>query len=162
MMPRLLAACLFTIAASATIGAPAPQFSWGKAGITLDQYRQDALECGLKGHYTDVSQTQDAKVLARASGQLENLPSTLDPMDYAATQGHIIASARPDLRLRNVKDRLQSVTTKCLVERGYSRFTLRKEQQQALRKLKAGSDERRAYLYGLASNPAILESQRVP
>ena len=161
-MSRLLATFLVATTASAALAAPAPQVSWGKAGITLDQYRQDALECGLKGHYTDVSQTQDAKVLARASGRLENLPTTLDPMDYAVTQGHIIASARPDLRFRNVKNTLESTTAECLVERGYSRFTLTDEQRHALTKLKVGSDQRRAYLYSLASNPAVLQNQRVP
>jgi len=161
-MSRLLVAFLIAAAASAATAAPAPQVSWGKAGITLEQYRQDSLECGLKGHYTDVSQTQDAKVLARASGQLENLPSTLDPMDYAVTSGHIVATARPDLRFRNVKNTLESATAQCLVERGYSRFTLTEDQRSALKKLKAGSDQRRAYLYSLASNPAVLQNQRLP
>ena len=32
--------------------APAPEESWGKAGVPLAQYRQDALECALNGHYT--------------------------------------------------------------------------------------------------------------
>ena len=83
-------------------------------------------------------------------------------MDHAVTQGHIIASAWRDLRFSNVKDMMESVTTKCLVERGYSRFTLTEDQRQALSKLKAGSDERRAHLYSLASNPAVLQRQRVP
>ena len=61
------------IVASSAASAPAPTESWGKAGITLAQYRQDALECGLKGYYTDISKTQDAKEFVRASRQLDTI-----------------------------------------------------------------------------------------
>src|SRR2546430_4810112 len=55
--------------------APAPQESWGKAGVALARYRQDALECGLKGHYLDISQTDDAKAFVNASRQLDAVTS---------------------------------------------------------------------------------------
>ncbi len=164
--------------ASSVHSAPAPQESWGKPGISLDQYRQDALECGLKGHYTDVASTQDAKVLVRASSQLDNLQNTFAPSTtrssgtgpastdvtdqmgrFAATQQHVIDSARPELRFRNIKKTLVSTTAECLVQRGYSRFTLTDDQRRVLRKLKPGSDARRGYLYSLASNPAVLQNQ---
>jgi hypothetical protein len=48
----------------------------------------------------------------------------------------------------------------CLMQRGYSKFRLTDEQRKRLSKLRAGSDERRAYLYGLASDPAVLQSQK--
>ena len=73
-MSCFFAVSMFTgLLASASFAAPAPQESWGKVGISLAQYRQDALECGLKGHYTDVSNTQDAKELVTASRRLDNL-----------------------------------------------------------------------------------------
>jgi hypothetical protein len=180
-MPRLLVACLFTATSAAGIAAPAPQVSWGKAGITLAQYRQDALECGLRGHYTDISKTEDAQELVKASRQLDNLSTTFAPNttgssatgpvstdaasqagEYAATQEHIIDNARPELRYRNIKHTLEATTAECLAQRGYSRFTLTGDQRHALSKLKAGSDQRRAYLYSLASDPAVLQTQRVP
>src|SRR5437763_14365109 len=107
-MRRFFAASIFAgLLGSPLYSAPAPQESWGKAGISLAQYRQDALECGLKGHYADVSNTQDAKELVRASRRLDNLQNTFAPnttsssgtgpassdltdkmRQYAATQEH--------------------------------------------------------------------------
>ncbi|MFL6758731.1 hypothetical protein [Sphingomonas sp.] len=158
--------------------APAPQESWGKAGVSLAQYRQDSVECGLKGHYTDVSNTQDAQVLINASRQLDTIQGTFAPNttgaspsgpppsdanqigQYAATQQHIVDNARPELRYRNIKHTLEATTADCLMQRGYSKFTLTDEQRRALRKLKPGSDQRRAYLHALASDPLVLQIQK--
>ena len=179
-MRRFFAISMFTgLLASVTFAAPAPQESWGKVGISLAQYRQDALECGLKGHYTDVSNTQDAKELVTASRRLDNLQNTFVPSttsssatgpastdvtdrmgQFADQQEHVIDSARPELRFRNIKKTLESTTAECLVQRGYSKFTLNDDQRRALRKLKPGSDQRRAYLYRLASDPLVLQRQR--
>ena len=100
--------------AGAAVAAPAPQESWGKAGVSLDQYRQDALECGLQGHYTDISKTEDAKEFVRASRQLDTMTTstyapnttsaggtgpvgtdTVDQMArYAANQQHVIQGSQ--------------------------------------------------------------------
>src|SRR5439155_19407937 len=92
--------------------APAPEESWGKAGVSLAQYRQDALECALKGHYLDISKTDDAKAFVKASRQLDAVttggsapaitgasgtgPSSTDSVDqmveYANRQHHIVES----------------------------------------------------------------------
>jgi hypothetical protein len=179
-MRRPFALSLMSILlASPALSAPAPQESWGKAGVSLARYRQDSVECGLKGHYTDVSSTQDAQVLVNASRQLDTIqgsfapntvgasPSGPAPSDvanqmgqYAATQQHIVDNARPELRYRNIKHTLEATTADCLVRRGYSKFTLTDEQRRALRKLKPGSDQRRAYLHALASDPLVLQNRR--
>lgn len=166
-----------TLVAGSALCAPAPKESWGKAGITLAQYRQDALECGLKGYYSDISKTADAKAFVNASKQLDaittgaSLPMTLgsnatgpdttvDQMaQIADEQQHIVDNVRPDERFKSIKNTLVSITDQCLADRGYSKFELTEDQRHALRHLKAGSDERRAYLYGLASNAAVLQSQ---
>jgi len=170
------------IIASSAASAPAPTESWGKAGITLAQYRQDALECGLRGYYTDISKTQDAKEFVRASRQLDTItagamgPSTTgsnntgpsgnnsieQAAQYADIQQHIIEGVRPDERMRNIKKTLVANDQQCLVQRGYSKFVLTDDQRRALHKLKDGSDARRAYLYNLASNPAVLQNQKAP
>jgi len=179
--------CLFVLpllsvlAAAPATSAPAPQESWGKAAITLAQYRQDALECGLKGYYTDIAQTDDAKALVKASKQLDaittgaSVPMTVESnatgpdttnaagqiAAYAAQQQHIVENVRPEERYKSIKQTLESKTDECLMSRGYSKFALTDEQRHALRKLKAGSDQRRQYLYSLASNPAVLQTQKV-
>jgi hypothetical protein len=182
-MRRLFAFSLFSLALAArAISAPAPQESWGKAGISLDQYREDSVACGLQGYYTDISKTEDARVFIRASNQLDAVtagaisptttsagatgPASTDSIDqmvrYAQTQQHIVESVRPGERFRSIKKTLLSNTEQCLVQRGYSRFRLTDEQQRRLRKLKFGSEERRAYLYSLASNSTILATQELP
>jgi len=173
------ASVVMTLVASAVDGAPAPTESWGKAGITLDQYRRDSVECGLKGHYTDISQTDDARAFAKASKQLDAVTTgasssmavgsnstgpdvtnaAQQAVEYAHQQENIVRSVRPEERFKSIKKTLVATTEECLASRGYLRFVLTEEQRKILRKLKAGSDQRRAYLYSLASNPAVLQSQ---
>jgi len=49
-----------------------------------------------------------------------------------------------------------------LTERGYVKFQLTRAQARRLKKLEAGSLERRAYLYRLTSDPKVLEAQAMP
>jgi hypothetical protein len=180
-MRRLFAVSLFALLVAApAVSAPAPEESWGKAGVSLAQYRQDAIDCGLQGYYLDISKTEDAKAFVTASRQLDAVtngasapnvtgtsatgPSSTDSVDqmvlYANQQQRIVENVRPQQRYRNIKQMLLSKTDECLVQRGYSKFRLTGEQRHRLRKLKFGSDERRAYLYRLASDPVVLASQR--
>jgi len=180
-MRRLFAVSLCMVFATSAAAAPAPRESWGKAGVSFEQYRQDAVECGREGYYLDISQTDDGKELVRASRQLDTLNATISPSTtgaastgpaatnavdqmsrFAANQQHIIDGVRPDQRFRNIKDTLQSTTDHCLIGRGYSKFALTSDQRHRLRKLKVGSDERHAYLFKLASDPTVLATQAVP
>lgn len=162
--------------------APAPEESWGKAGVSLAQYRQDALDCALKGYYLDISKSDDAKAFVKASRELDAVTtgasapavagangmgaSTTDSsvdqiVEYANQQQHIVESVRPDQRYRSIKRMLVDRTSQCLASRGYSKFRLTEEQRHRLRKLKFGSEERRVYLYNLGSNPTVLQTQGV-
>jgi hypothetical protein len=179
-MRRLFALSLSLIFATSAAAAPAPTESWGKAGVSFDQYRQDTVECGREGYYLDIAETTDAKEFVRASRQLDTLngmtsPGTTsigpngqvstDSVDqmarFAATQRHIIEGVRPDQRYRNIKQTLQATTDRCLVGRGYSKFALTDDQRHRLRKLKVGSAERHTYLFKLASDPTILSTQAI-
>ena len=57
--------------------------------------------------------------------------------------------------------RLLDAALECLVERGYTEFTLTPEQKAKLATLPEGSTERREYLYRLGTDPAVLKSQAV-
>ena len=181
-MRRLFAIPLLVLVVPASANAaPAPAESWGKAGVSLAQYRQDALDCGLKGHYLDISKTDDAKAFVKASRQLDAVttgasapaitggngtgPSSTDSVDqmveYANRQHRIVESVRPEQRFHSIKRMLVDRTGQCLANRGYSKFRLTEEQRHQLRKLKFGSDERRTYLYNLASNPGVLQTQGI-
>jgi len=179
-MRRQLALSFCMAFATPAFSAPAPEESWGKAGISFDQYRQDAVECGREGYYLDISDTTDAKEFVKASRQLDTIngmtpggttnvgpngqvsSNEVDQMArFAATQQHVIESVRPEQRFRNIKQTLQTTTDNCLVNRGYSKFYLTDDQRHQLRKLKAGSEQRHNYLYSLASNPVVLDHQRI-
>ena len=165
---------LAVLVAAPAASAPAPKESWGKAGITLAQYRQDALDCGLRGYYTDISKTDDAKAFVNASRQLDTLTNggstpvdATDPaaamdqaVQYANQQQQVVDGVHADQRVRSIKQLLVLNDNQCLIRRGYSKFALTEGQRRRLGKLKAGSDERRVYLYRLASDPAVLQSQK--
>src|SRR4051812_24713900 len=78
--------------------------SWGKSGVSMDQYRRDAGECGRAGYYLDVSKTEAAQVFKRATGQLQANETHLAAADakppeilnIVTTSAHIVEDARPD------------------------------------------------------------------
>src|SRR6476646_7611774 len=71
-MRILFAVSLFAaVVASPATSAPAPSESWGKTGVTYDQYRLDAFECSSEGYNFDISQTEGAQAFVYASRRLE-------------------------------------------------------------------------------------------
>lgn len=145
--------------------------SWGKLGVSLDQYRDDAVACGRAGYYRDVAGTEAAQVFKRATSQLESNESdmqslartagSLPPMDIVGVSTRIVASTRPGERMNDVRDLLQDTVAVCLRQRGYTPFWLTKTQQSRLRHLHLGSPERHAYLHGLATDPNVLRAQAI-
>ena len=141
--------------------------SWGKSGVSMDQYRRDAGDCGRAGYYLDVSQTEAAQVFKRATGQLQanetNLTSAEakapEIMNIVTTSAHIVAEARPDEHMKQVGNLMQSTVDDCLKQRGYVRFKLTDPQRKHLGHLHLGSPERRAYLYQLATDAKLLAAQ---
>ncbi len=165
-MPRLvLPIALGAIFVStAALGASAPRESWGKAGVSLDQYREDAVLCGRQAYYLDVSETPAAKALVRASSQIENLPSNINENNFQPVSGAeaiamAVQGARPEQRFREIAALQKSTLENCLTSLGYVRFRLTEEQRDHLSKLRSGTPERHAYLHSLASDPKILSTQ---
>lgn len=137
------------------------------------------MECGRKGYYLDVSNTEAAGVFKNASRQLEanetNLQSATsmmadpNPMLKAAAvyrvfstvamSGHIVEQARPQERMRDVQKIMQGQVDTCLRERGYVRFQLTRDQRKQLQRLHLGSPARHDYLFKLSSDPTVLVAQ---
>jgi hypothetical protein len=156
----IAALCLTGISAPA-LAAFAPRDSWGKAGVSLDQYRADAVMCGRRGYHLDVSGTHAAQTLVKASSQIENLMmgggsnTGLDPI-VMAVQG-----ARPEQQFRAIATLQKTTVDGCLTDLGYVRFRLTDAQRDQLEKLRAGTPERHAYLHSLASDAKILSTQHL-
>ena len=145
--------------------------SWGKPGVSLDDYVADAGQCGRAGYYLDVSHTDAAHVFQEATARLDTNESDLaTPIvtpddvyrkaDIANRSQHIVDATRPEARFNEVRSVMQDAVDRCLVKLGYERFQLTASQAHHLRSLRTGSAERRAYLHSLASDAAILAAQK--
>jgi hypothetical protein len=142
-----LAAGCAAILAGAAQAQPAPdRQSWGKPGISFLQYRTDAVECAwLTGDTAPVS-VPPVDIVFALSGQ--------DVFEV------IEQSRISQYRIRNnVADQLESALETCLRGRGYRPFKLSDAQNAQLKLLKRGSPSRHRYLYGLATDPAVLTAQ---
>ena len=171
----VLLAVTAALASTPAAAQPKPVDSWGRAGVAYETYRNDSLECGLVGYYADVSETEQAQDFVSATRQLEAIDNpnyaapSATPADIAylgAEQARryeqIRRSIRPEQAMRALKDGMEAVVEDCLRERGYVQFRLTDDQREMLSHLDRGSDERREYLYSLASNAAVLDSQALP
>ena len=172
MRAPALAALLLVVGNPAFAADTTPRISWGKPGVSLDDYHADTLTCGRRAAYMDVSHTSGAQALVVASNQIEGLyelantsgaGGTLDDVaGYYNQIAHAKEAARPAQRIGQVRGVMQGTLDDCLIANGYHRFRLTDDQRHRLGKLRHGSDERRAYLHRLASDPAILTAQALP
>ena len=163
------------LCATPALAEPAPVDSWGRANVDLETYRKDSLECGLQGYYADVSQTAQAKDFVRATRQLQSVDNSnyvapnASPQEAASQwvgqaqrYDQIRRGIRPEQRIAELKQGMTAVVGECLRRRGYVKFRLTEAQSEALAKLRQGSDERRAYLHGLAADAEVLKAQALP
>ncbi len=159
-----IAAFLFAAALpAAAIAGPAPLLSWGKPGVSLATYRADAVGCGMRAYYSDVSNTDGAKNFVEGSRRLDSYAGAPgDPMENARMMGTIVQGTRVDASLKDVKQYQLDRDAQCLIDHGYHRFRLTDDQRKHLEKLKVGSDARHAYLHRLAADPEILQAQAMP
>jgi len=163
---------------SANAKDAAPRVVWAKAGVTFEQYHDDALACGMNGLASNIDSTKEVKTLVRASQQLEGIDASAqasmgtavgptgqpDPVsgaeNRAIQQQGIIAAARPDKQYAGIKETMFQVVRRCMIDRGYTRIVLTENQRKDYEGIKGAADARRAYIHGLASDPHVLETQR--
>jgi hypothetical protein len=156
MRIAIVLAAFVAATAVAAAAAPAPETSWGKAGVSYDQYRHDAALCQQTAMHVDLTRTEPVQALVLASRRIDAV-AALDP--YAVHEATIFA--RPDLRWREVRALLQLGLDTCLAEIGYTRFRLTDDQRAHLRHLSQRQPERQHYLHSLASDPVILAAQAI-
>lgn len=145
----MLLQILLATMASASVG-PATMQSWGKAGVSFDQYREDAFACAKVGFYRDVSEDEAAKRFIVGTGEAErrlNRGDGINPSEWMDS----ISRTQPRAQMKTIHDNQVSASETCLMDRGYHRFTLSPAQARKLSRLKIGSSERRLFLYELAT-----------
>jgi hypothetical protein len=155
-LPLTIAASLALVLDGSTASArrvsPGDEVSWGKAGVSLEDYWIDSATCGHQAAAVDLSGTAPAKALVVASRQLDNWS------DFESVQ-QALQLAAPAVQWDRAAAILRQELERCLTERGYVKFKLTRDQARHLDKLEAGSVDRRKYLHSLASDPAVLEAQ---
>ena len=183
-------AILLAVGASLTLcacAASGPSTAWGKEGVTMMDYRTDGGQCAVYAA-TATPETIENNQAGGISGSNETVrlpPPKTGPIDPGSNQptsptgdsfptggggayrdgnnSDLASRAANQQQMREVavaKARTQALKN-CLVERGYTEFTLTPEQKAKLATLPEGSTERREYLYRLGTDPAVLKSQAV-
>src|SRR4051794_2749202 len=135
MRHLILASWLLTLTAapaSARYVGPGTSKSWGKADVSLVEYRTDAITCGQQAAALDVGGSGPAEALVLASRMIENAPDVA-----AAADARRIAS--PERNFLKVGDMLEAELERCLTAHGYQKFKLTSEQRRRLAKLPIGS-----------------------
>jgi hypothetical protein len=163
-----------TLVTAGSVGAQtrAIQSSWGKPGVSFAHYRADAIECGVTGHYTDVSQTEAAKVFVAGSRRintlLDNNTDARTAQDNAIQSARVVEAVRPVERRKEIKVALLSAVEQCLASRGYQRFRLLETQREELRRMPKGSEDRHVYLHRFSPQqqgaliPGVLRKTKGP
>ena len=135
---------LAVLAAGPASAATSPT-SWGKVAVPFSQYRADAEACAEQGLAT---------ALQQQPGNWNSAGIHNTPEDYLRTfQSRALAKRHAQITEG------QSALDACLVQLGYHQFRLTGAQRAHLDSLAAGSDARQKYLYGLATDPAVLAAQ---
>ena len=163
LVALLMTACGVATAADAQ---PRPNVTWGKAGVSFEEYRADSIACASEAYYLDVANTTAAQRLVAASRQLQTIedtrprPMTMDEaVSFGADMGNTMNHYRPDRQFEAIEDLQQQTLNACLTLRGYHQFRLTDSQQQELRRLDRGTEQRRAYLHSLAADAEVLRQQ---
>lgn len=162
--PALWLALAPTVAAA----LDAPKVSWGKADVSYEQYRADALDCGKNGLATDIDNSDPVNTLRTAAMQLQalddhwtniNVNRAELPADAYERQ-QIETAARPKEQFAKIKAMMFVAVRKCMSDHGYARFTLTDAQRAEMNKI-GDLNGRRQYLFKLASNREVLEKQKL-
>jgi hypothetical protein len=140
-------------------------FSWGKAGVSYEQYRADVLECGTAGLNTKIDDTAPVAELRKGTRQLEDVDNRMssqqgDMANNIAERQAIERSIQPGQQVLRIKEIMFETIRQCMIDHQYVRFALTDQQQAEYRKVSGGPANRAKYIHSLASDPAILESQK--
>ena len=154
----------------------------GEDNVPLNEYARDALECAETSRY--VTAYIKPKMLKRldalSSAQLLNTvmqiggqPSAFSAMGIVsditmlrsandiARRTNTFGAKYVSLVSLDVRDQLQAVLDRCLVERGYTRIRLTESQSDILKRLRRHSPERTAFLHAISADATLVKQQRV-
>ena len=166
---HLAAFALLSLSSASLTAHEKPVQSWGKTGVSLDTYRNDAVTCGREGYYLDISGTEAVAAFKAASRQIEanenqfalysGVGAAPQMLNAPISSAQIIAAVHPSRRFAELRKVMSDAVTSCLTRLGYSQFQLTPEQAAQLNMFDKGTTERHAYLHSLGSDAAVLTRQ---
>lgn len=144
--------------------------SWGKPGVSLEDYRADAIACATDAVNLDITQTAVGQRLVTQQKAMAQLSQELwmwaPARNSAYRGGYTPASAiirahipGEPVTFDDISGVQYGALDRCLIGKGYQQFKLTAGQAETLRHLKHGSDARRSYLHSLASDPQVMKQQ---
>lgn len=165
----------------------APPTSWGKANVSKVDYGTDIGMCtGIAAQRNVGNQantaggtsgtTPDTRAPTQGEGSstpavpsstaTPNTPANLPTgtgMYQSNTPQEVVqrAANQQQAEVMAAKRARADAYKSCLVNKGYSEFTLTPAQAQHLATLKAGSNEYHQYLYSLGADASVLKAQAV-
>ena len=169
-MKTIILSAAIALALSACTTTPHAT-AWGKANVSKKEYGTDVGMCnGL------ASMEGSGNGANTAGGMQGNRASGAGAANQGGSLGTLgggtyTGTASPDLVNRAAtqqqsqemasKRARDETLTRCLTERGYTKFALTPEQNAELAKLKVGSNEYHEYLYKLGANAEVVSKQKV-
>jgi len=175
---NVLAALSSIMLVSAASAKHPSNVSWAKSEVPFDQYTLDAAQCADTSRYvtTYIKPETLTKLEALSSADLLQKIMRLNTSNSMQVLGNLtqLHSANDIARRSNtfsskyaalvsfdVRDQLQAVLGKCLIERGYVMVKLTPAQVKKLHTYKRHSGERTAYLHSIGSDPKVVVEQIV-
>ncbi|WP_428969650.1 hypothetical protein ACQR50_02260 [Sphingomonas sp. Xoc002] len=166
-MPKIgLALALLCVSSSALAATP-QAYSWGRPGASREAFDGGSRACMLQAARRDVAGDEATKRYVRGAAVLDResnvapIVPTDDTFDISTRQMLLRRAYAPDRQVDALQSQLQSEVDRCLVQSGYVRFALTREQTRTLRRYRPGSEQRKAYLYTLGSDARIVTAQKV-
>ena len=169
-MLKLIAFVCVALAHPALAAVKSDSYSWGKIGVSRQDFEEGSRICMLRSARRDVANDKQAKNYVRGFNVLEqenNMPPMPSPpsddVTFVRSERQVLLrrAYSPDRHRDALQQKLQSEVDECLLESGYVKFSLSKDQKKVLNRYSQGSEERRAYLFYIGSNPNIVNAQRL-
>jgi hypothetical protein len=165
MIPRIALLGLSAVALAASpahaVGKRSNE-SWGRPGVSLASYHDDALECANRAYGVEVEMQPYGPTFAGFGVAL--MPAavwtSLTPGQVQFWSSDYIEGYRHAAWMDTV-EQLQAVVDSCLTAKGYQRFRLTSAQMRTLRSLERGSAQREAFLHSLGSDGQVLGAQAI-
>ena len=149
-----LAVMVLPMAASAADRKP--YVSWGKEGVSFEQYRAESIECGRAGAGRDLERQQAVKDVIHGAHFQDSALDRGDAVEYAMIYDRNFRG-----NVAKVQAFMVSGVEECLFNSGYVPFVLTRAQENRLSRYRKGSPERFRYLHELSIDPKVLREQRL-